>query len=244
MRKQIRPAPGMNLTAEIKTGLRCVIEDLLSPIPTEHLRPGPHASFITPSGITLKAGDPVTTYVARNLEPHRGFNVFVRALERIQKAHPRCHALIVGGDGVSYGRPPPADAKAANWREYMLREVRLDPARTHFLGRVAYADYLKVLQVSAAHVYLTYPFVLSWSLLEAAVLGCRLVASDTAPVKEYLNPAEATRVVGFFDTKTITEVILDLMAKPCTSEWEAERTALMVRFAVKPKEYANFLCGN
>src|SRR5262249_48535318 len=129
-------------------------------------------------------GDPVVTYVARNLEPYRGFHVFMRALQRIQRRHLRCHALIVGGDDVSYGRKP---SDAAHWRERMLREVKLDAARTHFLGRVPYEHYLRVLQVSAAHVYLTYPFVLSWSMLEAMACGALLIGSDTAPVREVIH---------------------------------------------------------
>jgi glycosyltransferase involved in cell wall biosynthesis len=165
-------------------------------IDNENLGPDPNAWVKTPSGVVLKAGDPVITYVARNLEPYRGFHVFMRALEKIQKAHPTCHTLIVGGDGVSYGRRP---TKAKTWREQMLAEVRLDPARTHFLGRLPYADYVRVLQVSAAHVYLTYPFVLSWSLLEAMACGAPIMASDTAPVREVLCDGENARLLGFAD---------------------------------------------
>ena len=120
-------------------------------VPTHKLGPDPSASVKTPNGTVLEAGDPVITYVARNLEPYRGFHIFMRALERVQKMHPHCHALIVGGDEVSYGQRP---KDATNWREKMLAEVSLDPARTHFLGRVPYAEYVRVLQVSAVHVYL------------------------------------------------------------------------------------------
>ncbi len=171
-------------------------------IDTEHLGPDPNAWVKTPSGVVLKAGDPVITYVARNLEPYRGFHVFMRALEKIQRAHPTCHALIVGGDGVSYGRGP---KNAKNWRERMLREVKLDASRTHFLGKLPYAEYLKVLRVSAAHVYLTYPFVLSWSLLEAMACGAPIVASDTAPVRELLPDPMKTMLTPFFDTLMIAE---------------------------------------
>lgn len=165
-------------------------------IDTENLGPDPTAWVKTPSGVVLKAGDPVITYVARNLEPYRGFHVFMRALEKVQKAHPTCHALIVGGDGVSYGRRP---NKAKTWREQMLAEVKLDPARTHFLGRLPYQDYVRVLQVSAAHVYLTYPFVLSWSLLEAMACGAPIVASDTAPVREVVRDGCDGLLVPFFE---------------------------------------------
>lgn len=177
-------------------------------IATDVLVPDPAASLRTPNGAVLTAGQPVITYVARNLEPYRGFHVFMRALEKVQQAHPGCHALIVGADSVSYGRRP---AEAPNWREHMLRQVKLDPARTHFLGRVPYEQYLRVLQVSAAHVYLSYPFVLSWSLLEAMACGVPIVASDTAPVREVIRDGENGRLVDFFDVDgTAAQVLASL----------------------------------
>jgi glycosyltransferase involved in cell wall biosynthesis len=160
-------------------------------IDARHLGPDPAATFTTPGGIVLKAGDPVITYVARNLEPYRGFHIFMRALERIQRAHPGCHAIIIGGDDTSYGQKP---KDAANWREKMLGEVRLDASRTHFMGKVPRANFLRALQVSAAHVYLTYPFVLSWSMLEAMACGALVIASDTAPVQEVIRDGENGRL--------------------------------------------------
>jgi len=172
------------------------------------LAPDPLASLQTPSGQVLNAGDPVITYVARNLEPYRGFHVFMRGLEQAQRLHPRCHAVIVGGDDVSYGRRP-RDAK--NWREKMLAEVMLDPSRTHFLGRVSRAQYLKVLQVSAAHVYLSYPFVLSWSLLEAMACGARIIASDTAAVREVVTHQVNGTLVPFFESSMLAGSLLSAM---------------------------------
>lgn len=177
-------------------------------IDTRALGPDPKASITTLSGITLKAGDPVITYVARNLEPYRGFHIFMRALERIQKAHPTCHAVIVGGDGVSYGRKP---KDAPNWREQMLREVTLDPTRTHFVGRLPHAQYVRVLQVSAAHVYLTYPFVLSWSLLEAMACGVPILGSNTAPVREVIRDGKNGRLVEFFDVQAVAQTTLETL---------------------------------
>jgi glycosyltransferase involved in cell wall biosynthesis len=170
-------------------------------IDTENLGPDPDAVFKTPSGEILRANDPdrpVITYVARNLEPYRGFHTFMRALPAVQKAHKNAHVLIVGGDAVSYGSRP---KEAKNWREKMLGEVcgQLDPARTHFLGKLPYQDYKRVLQVSSAHVYLTYPFVLSWSCLEAMATGCLMVASDTAPVREALQSTRNTSLPTLFD---------------------------------------------
>ncbi len=184
------------------------IEVIHEGINTDELRPNPQATFTTPGGLTLRPGDPVITYVARNLEPYRGFHIFMRALERIQKQHKTCHALIVGGNDVSYGRRP---ADAPNWREKMLREVSVDPVRTHFVGKLPYDQYVKVLQISAAHIYLTYPFVLSWSLFEAIITGCSVVASNTTPVKEYLSEGPRTSLVDFFDVEKLNRAAVETL---------------------------------
>lgn len=190
-------------------------------IDTRALGPDPAASFVAPNGTVLKAGDPVITYVARNLEPYRGFHIFMRALQRIQKAHPRCHAIVVGADGASYGARP---KDAPNWREKMLREAAIDPLRTHFMGRLPRVDYLRVLQVSAAHVYLTYPFVLSWSMLEAMASGALIVGSDTAPVREVIRDGANGRLVDFFDAPAIAQTVLKALAEP-ESEWPLREQA-------------------
>ncbi|MDL2336358.1 MAG: glycosyltransferase family 4 protein [Pseudomonadota bacterium] len=187
-------------------------------IATHELGPNEEATVTTPSGIVLRAGDvdrPVITYVARNLEPYRGFHIFMRALERIQQIEPRCHALIVGGDGVSYGQRPPRNkgdsGASVHWREHMLKQVKLDATRTHFMGHLPRDQYLRVLQVSDAHVYLTYPFVLSWSLLEAMACGAPIVASDTAPVREVMRDGINGRLVEFFDVGAMAEAVVSTM---------------------------------
>jgi len=180
-------------------------------IDTESLGSDTQGEIKTPNGVFLRTGDPVVTYVARNLEPYRGFHVFMRALEKIQRVHLQCHALVIGGDEVSYGRRP---KDAASWRERMLRQVSLDPARTHFLGRVPREQYLCALRVSACHIYLTYPFVLSWSLLETMACGVPIVASGTAPVREVIRDGETGQLVDFFDTERIAEAVLDKLANP------------------------------
>jgi glycosyltransferase involved in cell wall biosynthesis len=177
-------------------------------IATHELGPDPAAVVKTRSGVVLKAGDPVITYVARNLEPYRGFHIFMRALEQVQKAHPTCQAVIVGGDEVSYGKRP---KDASNWREAMLNEVTVDPVRTHFLGRVPREQFIRVLQVSAAHVYLTYPFVLSWSLLEAMACGAAIVASDTQPLREVIRDGINGRVVDFFKVANLSQRVLEAL---------------------------------
>src|SRR6185369_434556 len=151
-------------------------------------------------GRVLTAADEVVTYVARNLEPYRGYPSFIRALPELLAQRPQAQVVIVGGDEVSYGRSPP---EAANWREHMAREVSLDPARVHFTGKLPYAQYLALLQVSALHIYLTVPFVLSWSCLEAMSAGCLILASDTAPVAEAIADGSNGLLCDFHDPADI-----------------------------------------
>lgn len=180
-------------------------------VDTENLGPDPQAQLVLPHGTVLSAGQPIVTYVARNLEPYRGFHIFMRALPKLLEAHPTCQVVIVGGDGVSYGSPP---VGAKNWREKLSREVAIDPQRVHFLGRVPYDDYRKVLQVSAAHVYLTYPFVLSWSMLEAMASGCLVIGSDTAPVKEVIRHGENGMLTDFFDHSQLADLVAEALHSP------------------------------
>lgn len=180
-------------------------------IDTANLGPNPEAVLTLPDGQRLKAGDPVVTYVARNLEPYRGFHQFMRALPRLLAAHPACQVVVIGDDGVSYGSQP---KDAPNWRTKLLRENPVDLKRVHFLGKVGYATYRTALQVSAAHIYLTYPFVLSWSLLEALASGCLIVASDTAPVREVIRDGENGLLVDFFDIGGMSERLLQVLERP------------------------------
>jgi len=126
----------------------------------------------------------VLTFVARDLEPVRGFTLLMRALPDLLRLRPEAHVLICGGDGVSYGRPPPG---GQTWRDVMLRENPVDPGRVHFVGKLPRPAYLDLLGVSALHLYLTVPFVLSWSCVEALAAGCLLLGSDVAPVREVIE---------------------------------------------------------
>jgi glycosyltransferase involved in cell wall biosynthesis len=177
-------------------------------------RPNPRASFRLPgSGRVLTHRDEVVTYVARNLEPYRGFHTFMRALPQLLRRRPRAQVLIVGGDGVSYGMPPPP---RSTFRQMMLQELgsKLDLARVHFLGVLEYADYLKLLQISSAHVYLTYPFVLSWSFLEAMATGCLIIGSATPPVLEVLRDGHNGIAVDFFAHRQLANRIEAALEEP------------------------------
>jgi glycosyltransferase involved in cell wall biosynthesis len=171
-------------------------------IDTDTVRPDPQAIFTRPDGRQLTAADEVVTYVARNLEPYRGIHIFLRALEELQRRRPQLQAVIVGNTGVSYGSPP---VDGRTWKDTLLETVRLDPDRTCFTGHLPYDEYLKVLQISSAHVYLTFPFVLSWSMTEAMAAGCLIVGSSTPPVQEVMRDGENGLMVDFFNPTEIAD---------------------------------------
>jgi len=183
-------------------------------VDTALVRPNPAIS-VTLAGQQrpLTRKDKVVTYVSRSLEPYRGFHVFMRALPEIQRRHPDAHVLVVGGDDVSYGG---ALSDGRTFREALLQEQRgrIDLDRVTFLGRVSYEQYLAVLQVSSVHVYLTYPFVLSWSLIEALSAGCLVVGSATPPVQEVIHDGVNGLLVDFFDTKGIADRVTEVLEHP------------------------------
>ncbi|MHB8478310.1 MAG: glycosyltransferase family 4 protein [Casimicrobiaceae bacterium] len=183
-------------------------------VDTELARPRPDALFKLPaSGRVLTRRDEVITYVARNLEPYRGFHVFMRALPQLLRRRKRAQVVIAGGDGVSYGTPPPP---RSTFREMMLQELgaKLDLSRVHFVGMLEYRDYLTLLQVSSVHVYLTYPFVLSWSFIEAMACGCLIVGSATPPVLEVLRDGGNGLTVDFFAHKQLASRIESALDHP------------------------------
>lgn len=202
-------------------------------IDTRRVRPNPEARFKV-AGITLRPGDPVITYVARNLEPYRGFHAFMRALPKILSANPQAQILIVGGDEVSYGAPR-TDGKI--YREAMTEEIgnRADWNRVHFLGRVPYTIYLQLLQVSALHVYLTYPFVLSWSLLESMAAGCLVLASDTAPLHDVIRDGENGLLTDFFNAEDLADKAIQCLNNPTalTHLRSAARDTVVEQFDLK-----------
>lgn len=195
-------------------GFRERISVIHDGIDTNIVKPDPAAVFEhAASGLRLTRQDEVLTYVSRNLEPARGFHVFMRALPEILRARPKAWVVIVGGDEVSYSGKP---KDFSGYRELMLAELgdRLDLSRVHFTGKLPYASYLKLLQVSRCHVYLTTPFVLSWSLMEAMAAGCLIVASDTAPVREVIEDGKNGLLVDFFDVKALADKVASALADP------------------------------
>lgn len=194
--------------------MRTRISVLHEGVDTDVVCPNKYASFTLPNnGRVLTRHDEVVTYVARNLEPYRGFHVFMRALPELLHRRPDAQVVIVGGDDVSYGAPAPP---RSTFRDSLLQELRgeLDLSRVHFTGLLEYGAYLNLLQVSSAHVYLTYPFVLSWSFIEAMAAGCLIVASSTPPVLEVLKDGRNGFAVDFFDGAELVEHIVFALKNP------------------------------
>ncbi|MEL7167583.1 MAG: glycosyltransferase family 4 protein [Pseudomonadota bacterium] len=183
-------------------------------IRTDLLGPNPDASLTLGRLDTpLTRADEVVTYMARNLETTRGFHQFMRAVPHIQKARPGARIIVIGGNETSYG----SDNKhPGGLRGQMEQEVGhlIDWNRLHFLGRVSYEDYQKIIQVSSCHIYLTMPFVLSWSMLECMAMQATIVASDVAPVREAMTHGETGLLVDFFDPEGLARQVADVLENP------------------------------
>jgi len=175
-------------------------------VDTDAVKPDPRASFRIPgSSLALDGSMEVVTYATRSLEPYRGFHTFMRAAPLILEARPRCHILVVGKNEPTYGRRAPGNG---GYRDLYLRETGLVSPRIHFMDFLPFPEYLKALQVSSVHVYLTYPFVLSWSLLEAMAAGCLVAASDTAPVREFIEHGVNGFLTDFFDPAQLARTVV------------------------------------
>lgn len=208
--------------------LRSQLEVIFDGVDCDRLAPNPDARFTLPNGRILQRGDEVLTLVNRNLEPYRGFHIFMRALPDVLTARPDAQVVIVGGDEVSYGTQP---KDAATWKEVMLNEVgdRLDLSRVHFTGKIPYDRLVDLIHVSRVHAYLTYPFVLSWSMVETMAAGTLVVGSDTAPVAEVIEDGVTGRLVDFFDVKGWSAALTDALARPEAYDAIREAARRMVR---------------
>jgi glycosyltransferase involved in cell wall biosynthesis len=182
-------------------------------IDTTSAAPDPDVRLSIEGQVAVTRQDEVITFVNRNLEPYRGYHRFMRALPRLLRERPRAQVLIVGGDEVSYGARPP---EGKTWKQIFIDEVRgqipdADWARVHYLGRIPYDRFLQLLQVSRVHVYLTYPFVLSWSLMEAMSIEAAIVANDVDPVRELMDHDVHGRLIDFFDTDALVREVCALL---------------------------------
>jgi glycosyltransferase involved in cell wall biosynthesis len=206
--KQSHPQWTQDRIQVIFDGVDC---DILKPNPSVRL----NLKRETGESFSLTSKDEIITFVNRNLEPYRGYHSFMRALPKILAARPNARVLIVGGDGVSYGAKAP---EGKTWKQIFLDEVksRIDLERVHFLGNVPYPIFTQLLQLSSCHVYLTYPFVLSWSCIEALSTGCLVIGSDTGPVREVIEHGVNGLLVDFFNYEAIADAVIRSLSDPAS----------------------------
>lgn len=181
-------------------------------IDTNFFKPNPGGKMVLAGGkLDLSGVDEIATYATRGMEPYRGFPQFIEAAHLLQKARPNAHVVIAGDDRVAYGKQAPG---GKTYKQLLLEKFPLDPERTHFVGSLPYGEYVKLLQCTKAHVYLTRPFVLSWSLLEAMSCGALVVASNTAPVQEVITDGINGLLVEFFKPDQIADTLAKALAQP------------------------------
>ncbi len=172
--------------------------------------PAARKKKLTIGPLTVSPRQKLLTFVSRNLEPYRGFHTLMRALPDLLRERPDLIVSIVGGDEVSYGAPP---REGGSWKELLLRELggRLDLSRVHFLGKIPYSDHLALLKRSDAHVYLSYPFVASWSLREALACGCAIIGADTVTVTEFIEDGVNGLITPTLDPAALRNNVLRLL---------------------------------
>lgn len=210
-------------------------------IETDLYAPAPGAKLRL-EGLDLTGAHEIVTYVARGMEPYRGFPEFMAAMAIVQKRRPGAHAVIVGEDRVAYGKKL---GQGDSHKRRALEAHDFDRARLHFTGLLPRPDYLKVLQASSVHVYLTVPFVLSWSMMEAMSAGCLVVGSDVAPVRELIEDGRNGRLVPHWEPDRIADAVCDALARPreYAEMRSAARATIIERYAARdiyPRKEALF----
>jgi len=199
---------------------------------TDFYTPAKTTALTLRNGLSLTQADEVITYVARGMEPYRGFPQFMEAVAKVQKKNPRVQTLIVGNDRVAYGS---GRGDGLTYKEHALKSYDLDTKRIHFTGLVSFEQLRAIFRISSVHVYLTVPFVLSWSMLEAMSTGCIVLGSATPPVQEVIHDEKNGFLTDLFDVDMIAERIGELLKKNETlsAVRKAARDTISLRYSSK-----------
>jgi glycosyltransferase involved in cell wall biosynthesis len=209
--------------ASFPQSLRSIVRIIHEGVDMSRAERRPDAKFKLPSGRILTGATPIVTFVNRTLEPLRGFHIFMRALPAFLDACPEAEVIVVGAAALrGYGQDSP---NGQDWRSWMLTELgeKLDQRRVHFVGRIPHVDLIDAFSVSRAHVYYTYPFVLSWSLAEAMAAECTIIASDTAPVRDAITSGIEGLLLPFFDVPALSQALVRVVREPAAFEGMGQR---------------------
>lgn len=208
-------------------------------IDTHRFEPDQQASLRLPSGLVLDRNHPVITFVNRSFEPYRGFPQFMRALPTVLQRVPNAHVLLIGNcERVTYGLPP---ADGRTWKDVLLKELgeRLDTSNVHFLGTLKRGSYIRALQLSRCHVYLTVPFVLSWSLLEAMACAAPIVASNGPSIRDVIEDGVHASLVDHHNTESLASAIVSTITERSAAIKRGQRARDLVK-----QHYGMIQCTN
>jgi len=202
-------------------------------------------------GIHIWGGTPVVTYVSRGLESIRGFDIFMKAARRIQRERPDTIFLIAGDERTNYGHElhhtgllpqsqwkNPNQPEAVSFKQHVLKQCNFehdyDTSKFHFLGLIPTLDLITLYQLSDVHFYLTAPFVLSWSMLQAMSCGCAMVGSATPPVEEVITHGVNGLLADFYNPDDVASKALTILADPKRHQplREAARQTVIDQYSV------------
>lgn len=216
-------------------GIRSKMSIIHDGIDTSVAVPNPSTKLTLKNGTVISANDQIITFVARNLEPYRGYHTFMRALPKILESQPHARVMIVGEDRGGYGAAPNPSryGRGNTWKKIFFDEIKNAlseemRSRIHFLGRIPYDKLISLFQISSVHVYLTYPFVLSWSLLEAMSAECAIIASRTGPLLEVIEHEENGLYVDFFNHEELSSAVVELLDNSKMSKYLGKNARLSI----------------
>ena len=165
-------------------------------------------------GVDVPADKRVVTFVSRGFESMRGFDVFMKVAKRIYQQFPDVVFLVIGSDKVAYGGDEEFIAPYRTFKEWTLAQDTYDLSKFHFLGKIPPTELGKVLAATDLHIYLTVPFVLSWSMMDAMSCGAVVLGSDTAPVREMIKDGQNGLIADFFDADALAAKAIGALRDP------------------------------
>ena len=182
----------------------------------QRIKPDASACLTIPKmGLEFRAGQPLVTFISRHLEPLRGLRQMLMAWPLVSQTIPEAQLLLVGGKGQGYSLQRP---KGQNHLEDALNNLPDTTNRRtiHCLGRLPYEEMLTLLQCSACHVALSYPYTLSWSVLEALSCGVPVISNPDSPISVELgdDANKALALVPFDDIASLSLKTIELLQHP------------------------------